>query len=55
MQMNTIRVDGNDAFAVYEVTKAARKLTLETQKPVSITTAIYPLYSEAEVHWFNWL
>jgi len=39
--MNTIRVDGNDVFAVHEVTKAARKLALETQKPVMIEAMSY--------------
>eukprot|EP00658_Telonema_sp_P-2_P084499 TRINITY_DN938_c0_g1_i4.p1 TRINITY_DN938_c0_g1~~TRINITY_DN938_c0_g1_i4.p1 ORF type:complete len:413 (+),score=102.41 TRINITY_DN938_c0_g1_i4:123-1361(+) len=39
--MNTIRVDGNDVFAVYEATKAARQLTLETQKPVMIEAMSY--------------
>lgn len=39
--INTIRVDGNDVFAVYEVTKAARELTLQTQKPVMIEAMSY--------------
>eukprot|EP00656_Telonema_subtile_P015688 TRINITY_DN18251_c0_g1_i2.p1 TRINITY_DN18251_c0_g1~~TRINITY_DN18251_c0_g1_i2.p1 ORF type:complete len:223 (-),score=57.92 TRINITY_DN18251_c0_g1_i2:130-798(-) len=39
--INTIRVDGNDVFAVYEATLAARNLALETQKPVMIEAMSY--------------
>ncbi|KAL3110731.1 hypothetical protein niasHT_011236 [Heterodera trifolii] len=38
--MHTIRVDGNDPFAVYKVTSAARKLALENN-PVMIEAMTY--------------
>jgi len=34
--MATIRVDGNDLFAVYNATKAARELALNEMRPVLI-------------------
>jgi 2-oxoisovalerate dehydrogenase E1 component alpha subunit len=34
--MATIRVDGNDLFGVYNVTKAARELALTEMRPVLI-------------------
>ncbi|XP_063958742.1 2-oxoisovalerate dehydrogenase subunit alpha, mitochondrial-like [Lytechinus pictus] len=39
--MNTIRVDGNDVFAVYNATKAARKIAVEESKPVLIEAMTY--------------
>eukprot|EP00505_MAST-04D_sp_SCG-Rhode-Island_P002114 Stramenopile-MAST_4_protein_2114 len=39
--MATIRVDGNDIFAVYEVMKEARKIALEEQRPVLIEAMTY--------------
>lgn len=39
--IDTIRVDGNDPFAVYEVTKAAREMALKEQKPVMIEAMSY--------------
>lgn len=39
--MHTIRVDGNDIFAVYEATKAARKIAVEKNKPVLIEAMTY--------------
>lgn len=39
--MHTTRVDGNDVFAVHEATRAARKLSLETQRPVLIEAMSY--------------
>lgn len=39
--MNTIRVDGNDLFAVYAVTKAAREYAIREQKPVLIEAMTY--------------
>ncbi|VDM54036.1 unnamed protein product [Angiostrongylus costaricensis] len=40
--LHTIRVDGNDVFAVYNATKAARKLAVEN-KPVLIEAMTYRL------------
>jgi len=39
--IDTIRVDGNDIMAVYEVTKAARALAVKQQKPVLIEAMSY--------------
>lgn len=39
--MHSIRVDGNDLFAVYEATKQARKLALEHSVPVLIEAMTY--------------
>ncbi|VDM81272.1 unnamed protein product, partial [Strongylus vulgaris] len=40
--LHTIRVDGNDVFAVYNATKAARKLAIQN-KPVLIEAMTYRL------------
>lgn len=45
--MQTIRVDGNDALAVYVACTQARRLTLETQKPVLVETMGYRLSHRA--------
>jgi len=39
--MNTIRVDGNDFFAVYNVTKEARRIALEQGRPILIEAITY--------------
>lgn len=39
--MHAVRVDGNDLYAVYEATKAARKLAVEENKPVLIEAMSY--------------
>lgn len=39
--MHTIRVDGNDLFAVYNATKKARELAVENQVPVLIEAMTY--------------
>jgi len=39
--MMTIRVDGNDVFAVYNVTKAARDIAVKQQRPVLIEAMTY--------------
>eukprot|EP00761_Pharyngomonas_kirbyi_P012636 gb/GECH01012663.1/.p1 GENE.gb/GECH01012663.1/~~gb/GECH01012663.1/.p1 ORF type:complete len:436 (+),score=135.58 gb/GECH01012663.1/:1-1308(+) len=39
--MHSIRVDGNDLFAVYEATKHARKLAVENSVPVLIEAMTY--------------
>lgn len=39
--MNTIRVDGNDLFAVYNATKKAREIAVEKQVPVLIEAMTY--------------
>ena len=39
--MMAIRVDGNDVFAVYNVTKAARDITVNQQRPVLIEAMTY--------------
>lgn len=39
--MPTIRVDGNDIFAVYSATKAARELIIREKKPVLIEAISY--------------
>ena len=36
-----IRFDGNDLFAVYNATKAARKLAVEQQRPVVMEAMTY--------------
>ena len=37
----TIRVDGNDVFAVYNATKAARHITVNENRPVLIEAMTY--------------
>lgn len=44
--MNAIRVDGNDVFAVYNVTKAAREIAINHQRPVLIEAMTYRLERE---------
>ena len=39
--METIRVDGNDALAVYRVTKHAREVAVQEQRPVLIEAMTY--------------
>lgn len=39
--MDTIRVDGNDALAVYFAMKEARKRTIESNKPVLVEAMSY--------------
>ncbi|CAB4489427.1 hypothetical protein RhiirA5_345994 [Rhizophagus irregularis] len=39
--IDTIRVDGNDVWAIYNVTKAARKLAVEENRPVLIEALTY--------------
>jgi len=39
--MSTIRVDGNDALAVYNATKAARDIALKENRPVLIEAMTY--------------
>jgi len=39
--LKTIRVDGNDVFAVYNATKAARKIAVEDNQPVMIEAMTY--------------
>jgi 2-oxoisovalerate dehydrogenase E1 component alpha subunit len=37
----TIRVDGNDLFAIYSATKAARELIIKEKRPVLIEAISY--------------
>ena len=39
--MISIRVDGNDVFAVYNVTKAAREIAVNQQRPVLVEAMTY--------------
>ncbi len=39
--MTTIRVDGNDVFAVFNAVKAARIIAVEESKPVLIEAMTY--------------
>ena len=39
--MNSIRVEGNDLFAVYHATREARRICVETQSPVLIEAMTY--------------
>ena len=39
--MMTIRVDGNDVFAVYNATKAAREIVTSQNRPVLIEAMTY--------------
>jgi 2-oxoisovalerate dehydrogenase E1 component alpha subunit len=41
--MVTIRVDGNDIFAVYNATKAAREIAVRESRPVLIEAMTYRL------------
>ena len=41
--MKAIRVDGNDVFAVYNVTKAAREIVVNQSRPVMIEAVTYRL------------
>jgi len=42
-KMDVIRVDGNDILAVYEATRAARKLAVEENRPVLLEAMTYRL------------
>lgn len=37
----TVRIDGNDLFAVYNATKAAREFVLKNNKPILIEAMTY--------------
>lgn len=39
--METLRVDGNDVLAVYKVTKYARDIAVQEQRPVLIEALTY--------------
>jgi 2-oxoisovalerate dehydrogenase E1 component alpha subunit len=39
--MNTVRIDGNDVFAVYNAVKSARQLIIDTKRPVLIECMSY--------------
>lgn len=39
--IRSVRVDGNDIFAVYQVMKAARKEALENKAPILIEAMTY--------------
>ena len=39
--MLTLRVDGNDTFAVYNAVKAAREITVNQNRPVLIEAMTY--------------
>ena len=39
--MNAIRVDGNDVFAVYNATQAAREICIKESRPVLIEAMTY--------------
>jgi 2-oxoisovalerate dehydrogenase E1 component alpha subunit len=39
--MHSIRVDGNDLFAIYFATKKAREIILKEKKPVLIEAISY--------------
>lgn len=39
--MSIIRVDGNDALAVYHATKAAREYAVKENKPILIEAMTY--------------
>jgi len=41
--IKAIRVDGNDVFAVYNVTKAAREIAVNQSRPVIIEAMTYRL------------
>lgn len=41
--MKAIRVDGNDVFAVYNVTKAAREIAVKESQPVMVEAMTYRL------------
>ena len=41
--MKTIRVDGNDVFAIYNVTKAAREIAVNQSRPVMVEAMTYRL------------
>ena len=41
--METIRVDGNDVLAVYNVTKYAREIVVNEQRPILIEGMTYRL------------
>ena len=45
--MKTIRVDGNDVFAMYNATKLARDYAVENYKPVLIEAMTYRYVSVA--------
>ena len=48
--MMAIRVDGNDVFAVYNVTKAAREIAVNQQRPVLVEAMTYRLDDDDNVY-----
>ena len=48
--MITARVDGNDVFAAYNVTKAARDICIKESGPVSIEAMTYR-YDNCQGRW----
>ena len=42
--MTSIRVDGNDVFAVYNATKAARDIAVKQSQPVLVEAMTYRYY-----------
>ena len=53
--MKAIRVDGNDVFAVYNVTKAAREIAVNQSRPVMVEAMTYRLSRVTTVkHGVGW-
>ena len=48
--MMAIRVDGNDVFAVYNVTKAAHEIAVNQQRPVLVEAMTYRLDDDDNVY-----
>ena len=40
--IQSIRVDGNDALAVYQVVRAARDIAISEQKPILVEVTFRP-------------
>lgn len=53
--MLSIRVDGNDVFAVYNATKEARRRAVAENQPFLIEAMTYRLVNAGELHFSFWM
>lgn len=53
--MLSIRVDGNDVFAVYNATKEARRRAVAENQPFLIEAMTYRLVQAGDLHLFFWV
>lgn len=48
--ITSIRVDGNDALAIYDVVREARRIAVKEHKPVLIEVLIFSLFSHFTIN-----